>query len=210
MANVSTIQRKINKGYHIAAKHLGNLYAHYRPRSTGPALVNINMMDTLMMAFDPNPNFSFEKPQGFDDDTFFSLLDLTDVQIGDYLSDLNNRTFYVANIEPLKPAMLVRCNRTISIVQPASNNGYGASTGPTLLLDTWPASIIPGTKGEQNVARLPESVRAPWYIVHLPFFANTIINYGDVILDDMNRRLVVSSNQLSGMGWHLTVDFESQ
>lgn len=209
MANVTTIQRKINHGYRIAARHLGNLYAHYRPTSTGPVIVNFNMIDQLMLAFDRDAAFSFEKPQDYAGDSFYGLIDCTTLQIGDYLYDFDNRTFFVANFEPLKPAMLVKCNRTVTLKQPASNNGYGASTGPTLLLDSWPASIIPGTKGERNVAQLPESVRAPWYIMHLPYFPGAIINYGDVILDDLSRRFVVSANQLSPMGWHLTIDMES-
>lgn len=210
MATEATIQKHVSHGYGIAAKHLGHLFVHYRPQSTGTVLTNINAIDELMMAYDPDPLFGFIKPLTFKSDEYYGLVDLTTVAIGDYFYDFKAGTFFVANFEPLKSALIIRCNAIASIFRPTSSNGYGANTGPSPLMTGWPVSILPGTKGERNVAGLPESVRAPWVVIHVPIFAGVDILYGDVITDDLNRRYVVSQNQKTSFGsWHLTCDYES-
>lgn len=209
MANVVTIQQKINKGYNIAAKHLGTKFGHFRPQNTGPVLENINLVQEVFLAPDKDSEFGFGQPIGFKADTYFALLDLTLVQIGDYLWDFGNYTFYVVNIEPLKPALLVRCSNTITVYRPASSNGYGGDTGPQTLLTGWPCSVQPGAKGERNVSMLPESVRAPWTTIHLPFFPGTIIRYGDIIVDELGRRFAVSLNEVSAIGYELTCSYAS-
>lgn len=209
MVNVVGIQSLINNGYGIAANILGSWFAHYTPLSTGEALVNYNMVDQLNLAFDINPGFTFAKPDAYKSDEYYGLCNLTTVSIGDYFWDFGVNTFFVANFEPLKPSLFVRCNSVISIARPASNNGYGANTDPTALLTLWPASILPGTKGQENVSHLPESVRAPWVIIHVPAFPGTTFLYGDIVTDAIGRRFVISDNQLTSFGtYHLTCSLE--
>lgn len=207
MTTEAKIQVHVNKGYRIAAKNLGHLFAHYRAQDNGPVLVNFNMVDELNLAFDRDKMFSFASPEEYKSDTYYALLDLTTVGIGDYLYDFDKGTFFIANIEPLKPAMLIRCSHVVTISRPASNNGYGGDTGPIPILTQWPCSIFLGPKGEKNIATLPESTRSPWIVIHIPQLIGTTIEYGDIVIDELNRRYAVSDNHLTPLGWYLTCEY---
>lgn len=209
MTTVAIVQRHVNKGYRIAARNLGNLFMHYRPMSNGPVLTNINAIDELMLAFDRDKMFTFASPEEYKSDLYYALLDLTTVNIGDYFYDFDKGTFFAASIEPIKPAMLVRCSHVVNIYRPASNNGYGGDTGPIPILTQWPCSIFLGPKGERNVSQLPESSRSPWVVIHIPQLIGTTIEYGDVVTDDLDRRYIVSDNHLTALGWYLSCEYAS-
>ena len=163
------------------------------------------------MAFDQDSQFGFWQACGLQGppDIYYALCDLTTVEIGDYFYDFADHTFFVGNFEPLKPAMFVRCTHKVSIYRPATNNGYGGPTGDTEIMTDWPAAIELGTKGEKQMSGLPDSVRSPWVIIHLPEYPGVLIEYGDIVIDDLARRYAVSDNHLTFLGWHLTCEYVS-
>ena len=67
----------------------------------------------------------------------------------------------------------------------------------------FPCSILQGTKGEKNDAGLPGDTRLPWWVILVPASVGNI-KYGDLILDDLGRRYVVSSPELTDLGYRIT------
>lgn len=209
VSNERSVSLRVWKGYAISARHLGHLYYHYRPTDALDPIRNINLIDEIMLAYDPDANFGFAKPQGYDADTYHGLVSLKTVQVGDYFRDDRGTTLFVANIEPLKPSLLVKCNETVTVSRPTATRGYGGDSQPTLLMDNWPAGITDGTKGERNVAKLPESVRGPWVTIHIPRLPSVDILYGDIIIDSFGRRYVVSQNLITAdPTWNITASQE--
>lgn len=202
------IQSKIYKGFNKAAQRLGSQYVQYRPSSSGAVIAQNNIVQEIFFAFDKSPNFDFKQPLDYNQATYYALVDLTEVQIGDYFWDYNNRTFFVANIEPLKPAEVVLCNVTIDLLRPASSttNGYGGDTTPQTLLTGWPASILPGTKGEMNEAKTPGTNRSFWVQMRIPYYVS--IDPYDIVTDNLGRRFVVSDNSLAKEGYFCTMSYE--
>ena len=205
------IQSLIDLGYGIAAGILGANYVQYRPQSTGPVLANVNMVQEIFLAFDRDNNFSFIKPAEYNKSLYYGLVDLTYVRIGDFFYNFGKHTFFVANIEPLRPVELVLCNHTISLYRPAgsTSNGYGGDTDPILQFSEWPCSLLPGTKGESNEARTPGSIRAPWEILQIPAIPGGIlIDEYDLLIDELGRRFIISQCSLAKEGWYATVSEE--
>lgn len=209
---IDKVQRHVNKGYNKAAFHLGTPFVQYRPQTSGPVLVNANMVQELYLGFDKSSNFDFLQPQDYNNAKYYALVDLTLVEIGDYFYDFDKRTFFVANIEPIKPAELMLCNHTISLYHPTGNpstyGGYGGITAPTLKFSGWPVVLLPGTKGESNEARTPGSIRAPWGVMQVPRVPGITIDEYDLVIDEGQRRFIVSQASLAKEGWWCSMALE--
>lgn len=209
---VDKVQRHVNKGYGKAASRLGVPFVQYRPQTSGSVLVNANMVQEVYLAFDKSSNFDFTQPQDYNDAKYYALVDLSFVQIGDYFWDFNQRIFFVANVEPLKPAELMLCNHTVSLFHPAGNvsayHGYGGDTQPTTKFSGWPVVLLPGTKGEANEAKTPGSIRAPWGVMQVPPIPGVTIDEYDLMIDDQQRRFIVSLASLAKEGWFCTMSLE--
>jgi len=212
MVNQVLVQQKVNHGYSIAASKLGKTFVQYRPQTGGPVFVNTNIVQELDLMFDQDYHFSVLKPQQYNDNNYFALMDLTYVQVGDYLTDNNGTVFFVAWIEPLRPAEILLCNRTITLYTPSGSigNGYGGDTDPVTKLTDWPVSLLPGTKGEVNESRTPGSVRAPWGVIQMPKPPGDIkVNEYDLVIDDRNYRFIISTSSLAKEGFYLTIATEN-
>jgi hypothetical protein len=214
MTNQALIQSRINHGYSIASSKLGAQFNLYRPISTGPVIDPINLIDIVYAGFDIDPRFSHKAPAVQGEMHSYALLDLTNIQPADYLTD-GCRTYFVANIEPLRPALCVLTNRVVSIYRPSSTPTSSAYYGGNVTglgdpqITEWPASMILGPKGEVNPSGLPADPRAPWYAVMLPAYTDdsgvtTIFKTGDVMVDELNRRFTVSATELTPAGWRIT------
>jgi hypothetical protein len=181
------IQSKINKGNGIAAKYLGAPFTQYRP--TDPLDPLGNPIGSLISDFDADPAFSHRAPGKYDNAIFYGLFDATYVRRGDYLVGPNRETYFVAGIEPNKPIMCVKCNRSAGFMRPnpnpAGDQFYGGDLrgAETTILAGWPISQLQGTKGERGQANLPGDVR---------------------MSDDIGRFWTISSAELTDLGWRLT------
>lgn len=207
MAFVDKIQGYVNLGQGLAAQFLGATYAHYRPQSSGKVLTENNMIEELNLSFDSDPTFSHRRPAIFASQIYYGLFDYTNTNIGDYFWDYGQHIFYVSNFEPLKPIELVRCNRTVSVLRPAASsgqsNGYGGDTTPVTLMSEWPCSILSGGVRDRNEDHTPGSVKDFGVTITLPYYTGIEINTYDVIIDDVNRRYVISENERTALGWRL-------
>lgn len=205
-----TLQKKVYQGYGKAALRIGQLSYVYRPvEAFDPLTV---CMATILAAFTTNDKFS--KPSEYGHPTWKAIVDGTELCVGDYLVTPDS-TFFIAAMQHLLPILAVSCNRTISLVrvdQPGEEGavGYGGITeaNKTPIMGNWPASILQGTKGEKNLAGLPGDERVPWWSVLLPQFAGVVIVTSDLIIDDLGRLYVVSSAELTDLGWRLTASLQ--
>jgi hypothetical protein len=119
-------------------------------------------------------------------------------------------TFFVAGLQHLLPILVVECNRTISIYKPQAQPGvgaqeYGGTTADNqkLIVSGVPCSILQGTKGEKSEASLPSDTRSPWWTVLMPASVGSVVS-DDIIEDDLGQRYIVSSPELTDLGWRLT------
>jgi hypothetical protein len=207
MTDGTSVQAKIWHGYAKAAQKIGLTFAHYRPQMASDPISVPNMLPALPASF--SPDGTYKKPSGYAKPVWQCVADGSQIAVGDYL--VGGSTYFIAAVQPLLPILAVECNRTLTLSRPASadfvgSGGYSGNTKATevTLMDAWPASVLQGTKGEKNDVSLPGDTRNPWWVVLMPQFSGTVIESGDFLTDDLNRRYVVSSAELTDLGWRLT------
>ena len=151
----------------------------------------------------------YGKPNKYGKATWYALVDGTDLEVGDYFIGPQG-TFFIAALQPLLPILVVECNRGISVYRPQTQTGagiapYGGNTEwtQTLLVAARPCSILQGTKGEKSDANLPGDVRSPWWTILMPQ-AGLDLRMDDIMEDDLGLRYVVSSVELTDLGFRVT------
>lgn len=157
----------------------------------------------------PGDYFIGQSPEDglqLEDNTQLTLEDQTDLLLEGVFGDTY---FFIAAMQLLLPILVVECNRTISIARPQPQTGKGAQdySGMTAaneipFVTGVPCSILQGTKGEKNETALPSDTRSPWWTILLPAAVGRI-KYGDLIIDDLGQRYIVSSPERTDLGWRL-------
>lgn len=200
------LQAKIYKGYGQAAKRIGFDYQQYR--ATGPDNPLATALQTLPASF--TTNFTYSAPNKYGQATWLGLFDGREFLPGDYLVGQEG-TFFVAAMQATLPIYCVQTNTVVSVLRVRMDDGvgevgYGGDTPETEvpLMQGWPASILQGTKGEANEAKLPGDVRTPWWAILMPAWPGIVIRTSDIITDTLGRKYVVSSAELTDMGWRMT------
>lgn len=201
----------ICSGLGQAAQAVGDWCDLFRP--TGPAAPTAagNRLLRLPAAF-ANPR-GFAVPVGYGDALWEGYFDAAYSQPGDYLSG-SDGVFFVAAQPRLGPVLCVKTNRTLSLSRPAAPlaggvNGYVGvrSTTAVPLLTGWPASVLAAGSGGRGA--LPGDAPgllggAGGWSVLLPT-AFVTLRPGDLAQDDLGRSGVVSSAELTDLGWRLHV-----
>lgn len=203
----SKLIAKVYKGYGKAAQRIGFVYQQFRATSPTNPLAT-TALQSLPCSF--TTNFTFNQPNKYGQATWLGIFDGTNVEPGDFLVG-HQGTYFVAAMQDLLPIYCVQCNRTISVLRAGMDSsvgqvGYGGDTPATeqVLMSSWPASVLQGTKGEQNEAKLPGDVRTPWWAILMPAWSGIVLRTSDIITDDIGRRYIVSSAELTDMGWRIT------
>jgi len=181
----TTLNSRVWAGYAKAAKYIGTTYQHYRPNGPNSPLAAGNRladMPVSLNAEDPR----FARPNVYGKATWYAVADGAQLQVGDYIVGVEG-TLFVAALQQLLPIFMVDCNRTVSLLRPAQQSGVGAQ----------------GYGGGTDVG-LPGDVKTPWWIVLLPQWAGVTLRTSDIITDDLGRRYVISSAELTDLGWRLT------
>lgn len=206
-----TLQSKLYAGYAAAAQRVGVSFAQYRPAVGTQALAAGNQIGSVLAAFDPGP-FTFAKPQDYGKATFQCLADGRVLMPGDYLS-ANSGTYFVASMQPLLPIYAVQCNRTVTVWRPQQQAGVGAlpyggstQTNETAIATGFPASVLAASKTGHAPTNLPGDVPDAWYTLLLPALPGAVqLLAHDVVTDDLNNRYVLSSVELTGLGWRCSM-----
>jgi hypothetical protein len=201
-----TLQSKVYAGFDKAAQRVGLSYAIHRPSGANNPVSGASV-GSIYAAFTAGPNYL--NPNKYGNPAWYGTLDGSQVNVGDYL--VGESTYFIAAKQHLLPVYAVQCNRTISVKRPKQMTGVGAGgyggnslADETVMLSGWPASVLQGTKGEKNETDLPGDVRSPWWLILLPAYASVTLNSSDIMTDDLNRRYVISSAELTDMGWRIT------
>ncbi|MFL9904212.1 hypothetical protein PQR71_39845 [Paraburkholderia fungorum] len=202
------LQQKIYYGYAKSAQYIGPLYNLFRPSDPLSPLSN-GPVATLNASFNAM-DMKYGKPNLYGKPLWYALVDGMQTMVGDYLIN-DDKTYFIAAMQQTLPILAVDCNRTINALRPqqltgTGTVGYGGDTvaNETLLMSGWPASILQGTKGEKGDTDLPGDVRNPWWAILFPQWPGIALRTGDIITDDLTRRYVVSSAELTDLGWRLT------
>jgi len=204
------LQSKIYIGYGKAALRLGLAFAQYRPSMAINPLSSPPVNPALLASFNAE-DMKYGKPNKYAKPTWYCLADGTGMQVFDYLIR-GDKTYFIAAMQPLLPILAVDCNRVINITRPQLQTQVGGVTdyegttaaNETPLMIGWPASILQGTKGEKGEVQLPGDARNPWWAVLLPYTAGVTLASGDIIADDLGRRMIISSAELTDLGWRIT------
>jgi hypothetical protein len=208
-----SIQDKIWKGNGRAASVLGQSYEFYRPsagltplvwRDPHTGLLN-NPIVTLKVALNAE-DMKFSRPNKYGKPTWYALFDGKDVKSGDYLVGPQG-TFFIAAMQYLLPILAVECNRVVTLSRPAERTGvddtsYSGMQNEVAYVTGVPCSILQGTKGEKGDTSLPSDTKMPWWSILLPAAGD--LKFGDLATDDLGRRYVLSSTELTDLGYRLT------
>lgn len=203
------IQRKLYKGYAIAAKRTGTVYQHYRPSSANNPLADGNRLADLYASLNADdPTFS--RPNVFGKATWYGILDGSLCEVFDYVVGVEG-TLYIAAMQQLLPIYMVDCNRVISVLRPAMGTGPGAigyggdtAANEVPIMTNWPCSMLQGSKGEKNEVGLPADAKNPWFNVLLPFVDGVYLRTADIITDEIGGRYKLTSAEQTDLGWRLT------
>lgn len=201
------LQAKIYKGYGQAAKRIGFDYQQFRATSASNPLQS-TALQTLPASF--TTNFSYSAPNKYGQATWLGLFDARTFTPGDFLVGRQG-TFFVAAMQDTLPIYCVQTNRVVSVTHVVQDQsvGLGAYSGGTkaaevALMTGWPASILQGTKGEGNETKLPLDVRTPWWAILMTAYPGIILRTSDIIRDELGRKYIISSAELTDMGWRCT------
>lgn len=202
------LQAKVYSGYAKAALRIGLDYKHYRPATAMQPIWD--ELTTLKASFNAE-DMKYGKPNKYGKPTWFGIFDAAQTQVGDYLVGPNGETFFIAAQQALLPVLCVQCNVVLDVHRPAQVSGVGAQgyagatpAGETLLMKGWPASLLQGTKGEKSDVGLPGDARNAWWAVLMPAFAGVTFKAFDTLQDAGGQRYIISSAELTDMGWRMT------
>ena len=209
--NGDIIQKKLYRGYSIAAAKIGVPFTLYRPNgANNPISTENTVADGVMMAI--YQDIKFTQPSKYGNAVWKAFVDGTIVKPFDYLTS-DKGTYFIQAMPQTLPVTVVECNHTIKIVRPTQVSGkgavgYGGNTRATetVLMDGWPCSRLQGSKWERNAAGLPGDERLPWWIVLLPD-CGVELRTSDIIIDEYDRRAVISSAENTSYGWRITAGF---
>lgn len=203
----ASIQEKIWRGNAKAAQKIGLSYAHYRPLTAHDPISAPNQRAALLASF--SPDGTYRKPSAYGKPLWQCLADGSKLAVGDYLA--GGTTYFIAAMQPLLPILAVECNRTLTLSRVADSDFVGAGPysgdtldGETELMTGWPASVLQGTKGEKSDIGLPGDPRMPWWAILMPQFPGVVIETADILTDEFEKRYIVSSAELTEMGWRIT------
>jgi hypothetical protein len=213
--NRAAAQAKLYAGYGKIGTDLGVLTTVYRPTTANNPITPLNVADDILVRFDPKPDFSTVLVNTFAKPVWYGGFNATNNIEGDIFITEDGAIYYLASLQSLVPPMMVRCNKTVDFYRPAkdyqspykySGNTANAGKGAPLALQ-WPISMLQGTKGEKSQLNLPEDTRQPWYSCLIPVIPNVSFKTNDVLFDENDDRYILSSIELTELGYRCTATY---
>jgi hypothetical protein len=212
MPNQARIQSRVYRGYEKAAQKLGSPYDIYRPNGLVNPLAAGNKVGTLLAVFPAEATYTFKTTQKPNDPYAYALDDGRLTRPGDYLTN-GQKTYFVASQHPIQSILCVTCDALVSFASTRADgqagvNPYGGRTEATdvPVLTNWPALLRVQSGGTRTEANLPGDARSPWWQVLLPPGPTFLMHNGDEMTDNLGRRFIVSSHQITEFGHTFIVD----
>jgi len=208
--DAAKLQSKIYKGYGKAAQRIGFMSDVYRTATASTPIATGNKIASLYASFNAE-DMGYKKPNKYGHPTWWCLIDGSGLQVGDYIKNLHDGTFFIAAMQQALPILVVSCNTVISVLRPMQQTakgavGYNADTVATEVsrLTAFPASVLAAGTGDRN-GTLPGDTKFPQFTILVPNVSGVEIRTSDIINDDIGRRFVVISAELTDLGWRLIV-----
>ena len=207
MTNQTQIRAHVARGFAVVAKQAGEPAQWYRPNGITNPIVPANLLGTVQLYADSNPNLMAAAPLKFASPSLFAAFDSTlGVVPGDYLQDSVWGMTFVASMEPFRPALLARCSGTVTLLRGTQGDAYGNATRDTLA-SGWPCAIDVA-KGRASVSpmRLPNNPRMAGAVIMLPVSFPAQPRPGDTLVDmqTVPMEYLIEGADLSTEGWLLT------
>ncbi|WP_146101694.1 hypothetical protein [Rhodopila globiformis] len=203
------LQDRLYFGLGRSARHVGQPADAFRPDGPFDPLKRQNRFLRLPAAFVPakggvNAADTYGRP------LWHGIFDASYTRTGDYLV-LESDTYFIASQAPLLPVLCVTTNRTISIARPTlqtstGENNYGGFTvnGTMPLMELWPASVLSGGRGGSTSVGLPTDQATMYLDILVPAPNGILLLSGDRISDDLGQSAIISSAELTSLGWRIT------
>lgn len=204
------LQDRICWGMNTAARSIGARADAYRPSGSADPLSPRNRFLRLPTAFTAIRG-GFEHAPAYGTALWYGIFDAAYTRPGDYLVR-DDASWFIAAQEQLLPVLCVQTNRVVTFSRPAAQssagvNTYGGVTAAALepLIERWPASVITASTAGRPDAGLPSDASVPYWTVLLPATPGVTLRVADLMADDLGSNAVVSSAELTHLGWRLTV-----
>ena len=203
------LQDTISRALGRAAAVAGIWFDAYRPAGITNPLASANRFLRLNALLTPDSG-DLKRPVGYGHATWSGIFDTAYTRPGDYLVS-PAATWFIAAQQPLLPVLAVKTTRIVSFARPAAPLAAGLNTygGLTIasavpLTGPWPASVLAAGNGGQDAGLPADAPPGSWTIL-LPAIAGVALRNGDLFTDDLARAGVVSSAELTDLGWRLMV-----
>jgi hypothetical protein len=162
-----------------------------------------NRIIKLNVAFEPSRDAAIGA-SGYGGVLWRAVFDSLYSVAGDYLQGPEG-VFFVASQRQLQPTLCVQSSNVITIERPCLTtsggySGFVADAAESIIVG-WPALLTAGTA--RITGALPEAHFGYWtaFLPILPIAPQV----ADVMIDELGRRFVVGSTQMSGLGWRLSM-----
>jgi len=206
-----TLQNRIFAGYAQVAQRIGSSFDHYRPTAAcaPKPLDPANKIGSLSAHFRVDDQLANYNKYG--NALWKSWHDGRLTAPGDYLVAAAG-TWFIAAQQSLLPPLCIQCNRVVSLRRFSMTNSLGAlpyagdvAANEILLMDGWPASILQGGGGGgRSEVGLPEDAGRPGWQVLLPAWPGLLLLNSDSMTDDLGNRYILSSVELTDLGWRVS------
>jgi hypothetical protein len=208
MVTAARVQDRIYYGYGKAAQRLGTDFTIYRSATAINPISSGNIAGTLKCSF--NVSWSYMKANKYANAIWQLVADGRLTQVYDYLTD-GTKTFYVAAQQLILPILAIECNQILTVKRPTGPQGVGYQgysvyddATADVIYQNCPGSMLEGARGASNPVNIPSDAKMPWFIILLPFLGNKQIQTGDFVTDSNGVAHMVSSAELTDLGWRLT------
>jgi len=199
----ATIQDRLSKAWGIVAVQTGQPFIVYKPCNNASPVASCNRIIKINASFSAG-GAGPPGVLGYGGVLWRGTFDSHYTNPGYYLAGRDS-TFFVASQCPLRPVQCIRTTDVVTITRtamtpPGAYSGFVAELAEKLIV-AWPACLTPNAAHIGGA--LPEARFGNWtaYLPVLPAAPRA----ADVVTDLQGRFFIVSSAQVTSMGWRLSM-----
>ncbi|GBQ94581.1 hypothetical protein ACFFGF_06935 [Asaia lannensis] len=193
---MQAIQEKVDFSFAKVARKLGRKARHYRLVDPLSPLSMPCGMSCLCVDLDHG--FRLRRPRGWAQAMAYGISDAA-LRTGD-LFEQDDCFYFVAQTEPLRPALLVCCNRLVSVT------GMRGAEG--LYVARCPASLRLTGKGDDRRSGMPGAVRSGSYMLHLPLLPGFCLMPYMQVTDEIGARYLIDAVERSECGFRAVLSMQ--
>jgi hypothetical protein len=183
-------------------------FVQYRPKGADNPLAAGNVVTQAFLAsFDDGCPIDFRHTA-----LRTGQADASQLKVFDYLGGGSGAMFFIASMPASQTVLAVECNRTLTFVRAQTQTEVGAvsryegttTDTETPLMSKWPASVLQGASSEAFQVMPAACAQPSWWTILVPSADGIVLRSGDFATDDLDRRYVISSAELTRCGWRIT------